>query len=153
MAVRVDIALDTNILLRMPFDNPAELTSASRAVYQLLHRGYSLGTTVANIAEFANSASRPTEHNGLGLTTDQIAKRIQMIERRFPIFVESMRSYDIWKKLVQVYGVQGVKVHDARIASVMIQSKIRAILTLNGSDFKRFKEITVIDPEKVLDFA
>ncbi|MES2390472.1 MAG: type II toxin-antitoxin system VapC family toxin [Acidobacteriota bacterium] len=150
MAVRAEIALDTNILLRLPFDSPAELTTASRALYHLAARGFTFCTTVASIAEFANSASRPTQHNGLGLSVAQVQQRIRFFERRFPIFVESMQSYDIWKALVQKYEVKGTRVHDARIASIMMERRVRAILTLNPSDFVRFREIITIHPEDIL---
>jgi ribosome maturation factor RimP len=34
--------------------------------------------------------------------------------------------------------VSGVKVHDARLVSVMLSSGLKRILTLNASDFRRY---------------
>jgi len=51
-----------------------------------------------------------------------------------------------WRKLVVTHQVRGKQVHDARLAASMIAHGITHILTLNGADFARYPQLTVIDP-------
>ena len=150
MAIEIDVLLDTNILLRTAFDQPSQPTDESKASIELRRRGYSVGTTVGNLAEFSCVATRPITANGLGLTVAEAQRRIKVFEDHLAIFSESLESYDLWKQLVTLYNVQGKSVHDARIAAIMLDSQIPAILTRNTSDFTRFPEITVLHPDQVL---
>ena len=153
MAIKIDVTQDTNILLRTTFDEKSKPTVASRAWLELHRRGHAIGTTVANLAEFANVATRPVSANGLGLSTRQTQDRIRLFERRLVIFSESLESYDIWKRLVEQYDVHGAKVHDTRIVAIMLQSDIPAILTFNAADFRRFPEIVTLHPDDILTKA
>ncbi len=150
MAIEVDVFLDTNILLRTAFDQPAQLTDESKASIELQRRGYAIGTSVANLAEFACVATRPVASNGLGMTVIEAQRRIKVFEDHLAIFSESLESYDLWKQLVALYNLQGKSVHDARIAAIMLHSQIPAILTRNTSDFARFPELTALHPDQVL---
>jgi predicted nucleic acid-binding protein len=47
------------------------------------------------------------------------------------------------------HNVMGAQVHDARLAAAMSAHKLTHILTLNGSDFKRFPGITSVHPDSV----
>jgi predicted nucleic acid-binding protein len=42
--------------------------------------------------------------------------------------------------------VRGAKVHDARLAAVMQAHGLTRILTFNAADFRRYSDITVLDP-------
>jgi hypothetical protein len=46
-----------------------------------------------------------------------------------------------------------VKVHDARLVSVMLRSGVKRILTLNDGDFRRYvgEGIEVVTPDLLLD--
>jgi predicted nucleic acid-binding protein len=112
-----------------------------------------MGTTVANLAEFANTATRPTSANGLGLSPAQAQLRIRNFERQLAIFSESIESYEIWKRLVAEHEVCGKQVHDTRIVAIMLQEGIRSILTFNTADFIRFPEIITLHPGDVLGSA
>ncbi len=115
--------------------------------------GFSLGTTVSNIAEFANTATRTLAENGLGLSTSNTQQRIHALEDQLTVFSESLASYEIWKQLVAKYQVRGKQVHDTRIVAIMMKEGIRSILTFNTSDFARFPEITTLHPSDVLNRA
>jgi predicted nucleic acid-binding protein len=153
MAIEIDVVLDTNILLRTAFDKPSQPTIESRAFIELSRRGFSIGTTVANLAEFASVATRPAASNGLGLTVAEAQRRIKVFEDHLAIYSESLESYDLWKQLLTLYNVQGKSVHDARIVAIMLHSQIPAVLTLNTSDFKRFPEIVTLHPDELLRTA
>jgi predicted nucleic acid-binding protein len=153
MAIRIDVSLDTNILLRFPFDEQSSPTLANRACAELMRRGYVLGTTVSNLAEFANVATRPVAVNGLGFSPMQAQQRIRAFEKRLVVFSESLESFRIWKQLVNTHEVRGTKVHDTRVVAIMLHSGIRSILTLNTADFTRFPEIVTLHPDDVLSNA
>jgi hypothetical protein len=59
-------------------------------------------------------------------------------------------SFEEWKRLLSAYHVLGVKVHDARLVSVMLAAGIAAVITLNESDFRRFSEVSVVTPADIL---
>jgi predicted nucleic acid-binding protein len=54
-----------------------------------------------------------------------------------------------WKQLVVRHGVQGSKVHDARLVATMNIHGIRRILTFNTDDFTRY-DIDAIHPSSLL---
>jgi predicted nucleic acid-binding protein len=62
---------------------------------------------------------------------------------------DSAASYREWRRIVVQHGVSGVQVHDARLAAAMYTHGISYILTFNGSDFSRFRGITMIHPAAV----
>jgi hypothetical protein len=45
--------------------------------------------------------------------------------------------------------VSGKQVHDARIVALMQALGVTRLLTLNPSDFSRYPEITIIEPQDV----
>jgi predicted nucleic acid-binding protein len=51
-----------------------------------------------------------------------------------------------WENLITACSVSGKSSHDARLAATMLANGVGRILTYNGSDFKRFPGITVLDP-------
>jgi predicted nucleic acid-binding protein len=151
MPITIDIILDTNILLRTPFDEKSAPTEASRAWVELVKRGFTVGTTFSNLAEFANVSTRPTTGNGLGLSPAQSQARIRSFENDLVVYSESLEIYAIWKDLIVAHNVRGTKVHDTRIVAIMLHFGIRGILTYNTSDFVRFPEIVTLHPDQVLE--
>jgi predicted nucleic acid-binding protein len=144
--------IDTGVLLRA-FDAGSQYYRPIRqALRKLLDKGEPLTVTVQNMAEFWNVATRPVKDNGQGLSADRVKRRIAVIERLCDVVAEDAVSYEHWKRLVESLGVSGVKVHDARLVSVMLRSGIKRILTLNDGDFRRYisEDIEVITPEAVL---
>ncbi len=75
-------------------------------------------------------------------------EELSRIERAFALVPDSPDAYTVWRQLVVNYSISGVQVHDARLAAIMISSKIARILTFNGSDFARYVSagIITIDP-------
>lgn len=144
--------VDTGVLLRA-FD--ADFVSY-RAIRQSLRKALAedeqLFVTVQNMAEFWNVTTRPLERNGYGLSTDLAKRRVRLIEWACEVLAEDDRSYEEWKRLIDELGVSGVKVHDARLVSVMKSGGIETILTLNASDFRRYagEGILVLTPEAYL---
>lgn len=105
------------------------------------------------MAEFWNVATRPLEHNGQGLSVERVKRRIAIIERLCEVVAEDAVSYEHWKRLVESLGVSGVKVHDARLISVMLRSGLKRILTLNDGDFRRYvgEGVEIVTPASLLE--
>jgi predicted nucleic acid-binding protein len=143
--------VDTGVLLRA-FDRDSEEQEVIlRALRVILNRGEQLFVTIQNLAEFWNVSTRPKDkRGGLALPIEIVARRVRAIERFATVLSESSSSISEWKRLVINHRVLGVKVHDARLVSVMIATGIPSLLTLNVADFKRYTEITAVTPEAVI---
>lgn len=73
------------------------------------------------------------------------------MERLLPMLADAPGVYSEWRRLVVVYGVSGVKVHDARLVAFMRVYMITHILTFNTADFARYSPegIVAVDPNTV----
>lgn len=141
--------LDTNILLRLYQPNSPEFSSIRRAVNSLHRADAALYYLSQNIVEFWNVSTRPVAQNGYGLSaaeTDEVARQI---EKAFTLLPDVEAIHYEWRRLVLGYGVSGTRVHDARIVAAMIVHGVSQILTLNGSDFERYREIAIVHPQNV----
>ena len=142
--------VDTGVLLRAFDRSAAEHQTILQAIRRALNRGDKLAVTVQNIAGFWNVSTRPREKNGFDLSAGSVARRLLVIERFCKVLPESTASFHEWKGLVNNYRVLGVKVHDARLVSVMMAANIGMILTLNKRDFQRYAEISAVTPEEIV---
>lgn len=140
---------DTNVLLRWVTPADPQHSLAVASVKELQRRGETVHITPQNLIEFWNVATRPTSVNGLGMSPAEAERQVDSLELLFPLVPETPDIYREWRKLVSVAGVSGVKVHDARLAAVMLANGLTHVLTFNPSDFKRFSGITVIHPQDV----
>jgi predicted nucleic acid-binding protein len=140
------VLVDTNILLRAiqhdsPFCGPA------RQALKLLHRqNHELCLTPQNVKEFWNACTRPTDHNGLGISVAGTERHTLRLERYFTILPDSALTYAAWRELVLKHQVIGSKVHDAYLVAAMKAHALSHILTFNTGDFKRYTDIRYLYP-------
>ena len=73
-----------------------------------------------------------------------IDKELPEIINNFNILFPDNTSLLIFNKLVFEHKPNGNKAYDYDIASVMLANNINKIVTINGDDFKKIKEISVI---------
>lgn len=141
-----DIQADTNILLRSA--EPAHPThqQAVESVKKLLQNGDRVCLIPQNLIEFWNVATRPLDKNGFGWTPAKTDAEISRLESLLTVLPDTQAIYREWRKLVLQHSVIGKQVHDARIVAAMNAHQITKLLTFNHKDFKRFQNITVIDP-------
>lgn len=146
------ILVDTCILI--PAFNPTAsgFTLVRQALRQLDSTGETLVVTPQIVAEFWNVVTRPVEANGRGLTTDQARKMAGIIRRICRLEYETAVTFDRWCELVERHRVQGVAVHDARLAAVILTSGLRGILTHNDRDFIRYASdgVNVYTPHTIV---
>jgi predicted nucleic acid-binding protein len=143
--------VDTNILLRMSRRSDPEHKIVHAALAHLGGQGTTLYYTPQNIAELWNAMTRPVVRNGLGLSVKEADIVVQVIESGMRLLPDSDAVYREWRRIVVQYGVSGVQVHDARLAAAMYVHHVDYILTLNITDFGRFKGLTALHPNDVLD--
>ncbi len=142
--------VDTNVLLRFLFRADPEYTAIRAAVRILKARGDETFAALQNISEFWNVLTRPaTVRGGYGLSITEAQYRLKFIERHFRVVPDPPSIYAEWKQIVISHSVKGVQVHDARIAALMKAHGIPRILTLNKSDFLRYKFVTAFDPHDI----
>lgn len=144
------VLVDTNILLRSAQPNHPLCSQATRAVSKLIRQKESLFFCSQNIAEFWNVATRPAGLNGLGLSHEEAVQEVSSIERLLTLLPDIPSIYVAWKEIVRDHKVQGVKVYDARLVAIMNVYAIESILTFNAADFKRYGNITALNPSAIL---
>jgi predicted nucleic acid-binding protein len=142
----MSVLVDTNVLLRSVQPSHPMHGPAVRSVAGLIRGGETVALTPQIVAEFWNVATRPHEHNGLGLSHEKARDEVVRIEGFFTLLIESLDVYTEWKRLVITYGVTGVQAHDARLVAAMKVHGVGRILTFNLQDFTRYKEIVAIQP-------
>jgi len=90
--------------------------------------------------------TRPQERNGFGLDpaiADRVAARI---EAGFHLLPETPEVYRLWRRLVVIHSVSGVKIYDARLVAAANAHGVGSILTFNEDDFRRYPGIEVLHP-------
>jgi predicted nucleic acid-binding protein len=145
----VNYLADTNILLRLADLQHPHHNEAKNAVNKWLKRGDTLYILLQNISEFWNVCTRPKDKNGLGFSIAQTDSELSIIEQIFDLLPDTIETYENWRELEVKHSVSGVQVHDAKIAESMMAHNIQNLLTFNGKDFKRFTDITAIEPKDV----
>jgi predicted nucleic acid-binding protein len=138
--------VDTNVLLRsVQKTHPMQLDS-TRAIELLIHRSEIVSVIPQNLIEFWAVATRPTLNNGLGMSIDEATQHIAVFKVTFQLLPDTESIFKEWEQLVGRHRVAGKQVHDARLAAAMRVHSLTHLLTFNDSDFKRFTEISVINP-------
>ena len=142
--------VDTNVASRRVLPSDPNHRIVLQAIDLLRQQGDVLHITAQNIIEFHALATRPVEANGLGILVVQASLEAGKMEAIFPILPEIPAIFPLWRNLVDTYGVIGRQVYDARLVAVMQAHGITHLLTMNPKHFRRFAEITVVEPKDVL---
>ena len=145
----MSVLVDTNVLLRWTQPDHSQYGIAVESVRRLLANGEPVYYTLQNIAEFWNVLTRPVTSNGMGVSAQVALAEVEKIERALTLLPDLPAMYGEWKRLVVQNGVQGVKVHDARLVAAMNVHNVRRILTFDTGDFARYG-VEVLQPSSVL---
>jgi predicted nucleic acid-binding protein len=112
----MNVLVDTGVLLRLLDRADLQHADIRSALRRLKGRGDTLVTAAQNLAEFWNVCTRPASaRGGYGLAVPEVERRLRLVERLFPILMDTPSTYGLWRNLVVTYTVQGVQVHDARL--------------------------------------
>jgi predicted nucleic acid-binding protein len=141
----VKVFLDSNILLRLAQPVHPHHPLAQSAVATLHDRGVHLCMVPQTVYEFWVVATRPLTVNGLGLTVSDSQAEVARFKRMFPLLPDLGGLFSEWEKIVYSGKVSGRQAHDARLVAAMHTHGLTELLTFNGSDFRRFPGVTVLD--------
>lgn len=143
--------LDTSILTRLINATDTQHAQATFALQKLVAEGEDLCITAQNIIEFWTVATRPTEVNGLGLSTTDASAHVLQFMGAFIFLEDDPAIFQSWQALVNGAAVSGKQAHDARLAAVALSYGVPNILTFNDRHFLRFVRfgVTPINPGNV----
>jgi predicted nucleic acid-binding protein len=88
-----------------------------------------------NLIELWAVATRPIEHNGLGLSTSSAAAELERIKVMFLHLPDAPAIYPASERLVIQHQVSGKPTHDARLVAAMLVHGVTAILTFDKPGF------------------
>ncbi len=142
--------VDTNVLLRSIHTTDPMYSDARRAVAVLINQRHQLAVIGQNLIEFWAVATRPLANNGLALSIAVTAEHIEEFQQTFSRLPDTPDIFPRWQRLVERHEVSGRQVHDARLVAAMLVHGVSHILTFNDRDFKRYTEITVVNPQDVI---
>jgi len=140
---------DTNILLRSVQATHPMYGDVSRAVDILFDRGDDIHIIGQNLIEFWAVATRPITENGLGFTITGAAVELTKLKATFTLLPDTADVLLLWEELVVRYEVRGKQSHDARLVAAMNAHNLTHLLTFDQRDFKRFSEISVVNPQDI----
>ncbi len=144
------VLADSNILTALAQQHGTQYLEIRRTLTVLRGRGDRLCLVPQNFIEFWAVATRPITSNGLGLGVDKSSMEVTKFKRYFGFLDDVSDIFAHWEMLVAKYNIVGRNVHDTRLVAAMLQHGLSHLLTFNVKDFKRFDEITVIDPTCVI---
>ena len=147
----MSFAVDTNVLLRSIDDGHVAQPIAQDGLFALRDRGEILSVFPQNLIELWAVATRPVANNGLGWGVDRAEQELAALKNLFVVLGDADAVLAEWERLVVQHLVIGKQAHDAHLVASMLVHGVTHLLTFNDSDFKRFPEITVLNPRNLLD--
>ena len=141
--------LDSSILLRISKNDDPQHAAISHALHALVKQGVRLCYTSQALCEFWNASTRPVDKNAFGLSVTETDRLACVIERDFQFLPDSRDVHDRWRALLIAHDIQGVQVHDARLAASMYVHDVGQLLTINVRDFRRFNGLRVLHPAEL----
>ena len=141
--------VDTNVLLRSIQQADPMHADAKRATATLTRQDQQLSIVAQNLIEFRAVATRPAVNNGLALSIDETTRHVATFQRVFTLLADTPDIFLEWERLVEQYKVIGRRVHDTRLVAAMNVHSVTHLFTFNTDDFKRYDEITIVNPKDV----
>lgn len=146
----MSFAVDTNVLLRSIDDGHAAQLLAREALIKIRAQGEVASIFPQNLVEFWAVATRPATNNGLGWSVEQATQELANLKKHFVVLVDSDATLDEWEGLVSRHAVLGKQAHDAHIVASMLAHGVTHLLTFDDADFKRYNEVTVVNPQDIV---
>ena len=149
----MSFAVDTNVLLRSIDNGHVAQRIAQDGLFALRARVEMLSIFPQNLVEFWAVATRPLANNGLGWGVDRAQAELTALKNLFVVLADTDAILAEWERLVVHHRVIGKQAHDAHLVASMLVHRVTHLLTFNEADFKRYSEITVVNPETISDAA
>jgi predicted nucleic acid-binding protein len=144
------VLVDTNVIIRIADRAATDHAVAEAAAAALRDAHHQLCIVPQNLYEYWVVATRPTEHNGLGMSSESTDAAIEKWIQLFHLMRDERTVFEHWWNLVRDYSVAGKPAHDARLVAAMLRHGIEHLLTFNAADFARYSTIEVLTPGTVV---
>jgi len=138
------IFLDTNILLAATDSGRQEHANCHALLEAGLQGKQSLFISGQVIREYLVVATRPSEVNGFGMTTDQALNNVAQMKQCLHVLDETTQVATRLTQLIAQYQLTGKRIHDANIVATMLENGITQLETLNPDDFKCFEALSMV---------
>ena len=138
------LLLDTNVVLALLNELSPERTVAAKAIVNRTGRGDTWWLAPQVLIEFRAVATRPRTANGLGWTLTRVRLQVERLLQTSLLLEETPRLFPAWLELVARHGVAGKRVHDARLAAMMLVHGITHVLTFDAKGFPVAWGITTV---------
>ena len=133
------VMLDTNVLLAATDQGRAEHGDALTVLNRWAAGETTLYTSGQILREYLAVATRPTDHNGLGLKPADALSNVRAIRERTAFLAEDARVADRLQGLLTDVECGGKQVHDANVIATMLAHGVGTVVTMNVKDFARFE--------------
>jgi predicted nucleic acid-binding protein len=143
------ILVDTNVLGRYSQPTHSCHPAALNAVERLGKEGHELRLVPQLAYEFWVVATRPLAQNGFAFTAEEAFEAVEAFIDLFRLLRDERGVFEPWLEFVHTLPCLGKVAHDARLVAAMEKHSMTHILTFNGGDFARFRNIHVVDPRNV----
>lgn len=130
--------LDTNILLGATDESREDHEDAIAAINVWPASGVVLYTSGQILREYLAVATRPVDHNGLGMTQPDAVANVRALRERLNLLSEDVKVSERLLELLDTIECRGKQVHDASVVATMLVHGIDTVVTLNVDDFARF---------------
>jgi predicted nucleic acid-binding protein len=130
--------LDTNILLAATDESREDHEDAIGAINVWPASGVVLYTSGQILREYLAVATRPVDHNGLGMTQPDAIANVRALRARLNLLSEDVKVSERLLELLDTIECRGKQVHDANVVATMLVHGIDTVVTLNVDDFARF---------------
>lgn len=144
------IRVDTNILLRTQDVQTSGHADAVAFMLQLHDRvRHPFVARAQVLIEFWSVATRPADVNGLGMTAERAAEKLDDLVRVLCL-PEPPDVAERWRALLGETTVEGKQAHDARLVAFMRAHAITRVITLNPRHLTRFAGVTCLSPAEAI---
>ena len=135
-----NVLLDTNVLMYAVQDD-SEFYERSQTV--ISDSALNLFVTSKNLVEFVVAITKGEQPLA---TVNQALDMIETFEDQLHVLCPNLASLIEFERLVSVYQIKGLRIHDAEIAAIGLANGISTIATFNTDDFKNIGEIMLLTP-------
>ena len=145
------VLVDTNLIARLAQPAHHQHQPALKAVETVLARNDDPCIVPQVVYEFWAVATRPAADRGLAMSVPETQGEIARVRKIFTFLRDDGAIFDEWERLVILYNVLGKNAHDARLVAAMLRHHITHLLTFNAQDFARYRDISVLSPDTLVE--
>jgi predicted nucleic acid-binding protein len=133
--------IDSNILINAVNPKSDHHEPAKTKLHDIKNSFLPLFISGQMIREFFSTLTRPGNANGVGLPTRQAVSALNGLLGQIDTLDDTPAVRTKLIALVMMHDVKGKQIHDANIVATMLVHGERQLLTFNGGDFARYRDV------------